>query len=157
MKNPLLLIIVILITTSFQSDILQIEIVRESKTDKCILGSLNANGIEICKTLELPRKQNQNDISSIPSGVYKGILRYDHTDQWRIELENVVDRTHIQIHMGNYTSNTIGCILVGTKTNKNNCSVLDSKTAYWELKKSFYGTEFPNSTPDKEIEIIIHD
>ena len=156
MKIYLITLLGMFFFTSFQPDVLQIEIVRETKTNNCILGRMNANGVAICKTLELPWKENEEDISSVPAGDYKGTLRYDHTDQWRIELENVKDRTHVQIHIGNYTTDTKGCILVGTTANKN-CSVTDSKTAYWKLKKAFYGTEFPNSTPNKEIEISIHD
>ncbi|RXM52933.1 hypothetical protein BOQ64_00520 [Chryseobacterium sp. CH25] len=117
------------------------------------MGYLIANGKSICYTLELPWKDNLNNISCIPIGTYKGILRYDKKDGWRIQLDNVPNRTGVQIHMGNYTTQIEGCVLVGTDAKVENCSVLNSSAAYVKLKEAFYGTNNPNSTPNKKITV----
>src|SRR5262245_31373854 len=123
----------------------ELTVARQYGSSKCTMGYLAANSKIICYTLEPPWKDNKNDVSSIPAGKYSGTLRYDHTDRWRIELQNVPKRTNVQIHIGNYPSNTLGCILVGKKATVDKCQVLDSATAYKELKKSFYGTDNPTS------------
>ena len=113
------------------------------------------NGKIIAYALERPWKGNAPLISSIPDGNYGGVLRYDHSDQWRIELTGVPGRTSVQIHTGNIADDSEGCILIGLQLGDDLCSVVDSKKSYAELKKAFYGTATPNSTPDKKITIII--
>lgn len=132
-------------------DIFEITIERESSTDQCTMGYMSVNGEIFCYTLELPWLDNLNSMSCIPKGTYSGILRYDKPDGWRIQLEDVPDRTGIQIHMGNYTSNTTGCILVGANANVENCTVTGSATAYAKLKEKFYGTPNPISCPNLNI------
>jgi hypothetical protein len=41
--------------------------------------------------------------------------------------------------------------LVGTGATVDNCSVQNSFIAYSELRKAFYGTSNPNSSPNKTI------
>ncbi|WYZ18476.1 DUF5675 family protein [Flavobacterium soyae] len=105
----------------------------------------------LCYTLELPWADNLNNISCIPPGQYNGVLRYDKPDGWRIQLEDVPERTGVQIHVGNYTSEIQGCILLGQDAKLENCSVQNSSKAYSKLKKAFYGTDTPTSTPNKKI------
>lgn len=107
----------------------KIEISRKSTTDQCIMGYLLVNGEVICYTLELPYVGNINGISTIPAGQYTGFVREDGSKGWRIELENVQGRKNIQIHIGNYTSQIIGCTLVGMGANVEGCAVSDSKKA----------------------------
>ncbi|HYC30130.1 MAG TPA: DUF5675 family protein, partial [Chitinophagaceae bacterium] len=89
--------------------------------------------------LELPDVINKQYISSIPKGVYPAFIRTDGTKGWRIELEDVPNRTNIQIHVGNYTSNIDGCILIGTKVDIDNCAVLNNvrKEAMDKLQNAF--------------------
>ncbi len=64
-------------------------------------------------TLEEPWKDNQREISCIPTGTYK-LKEHDGThfkDVW--EVCNVPNRTAILIHAGNTIKDTRGCILVG--------------------------------------------
>lgn len=122
-------------------------------SNNCTMGYLVADGEVICYTLELPWEDNSNFISCILPGTYNGILRYDKTDGWRIQLEDVPNRTAVQIHIGNYTKDTKGCILVGTGAKTDDCSVQNSILAYSKLKEAFYGTSTPNSTPNKTITI----
>jgi len=132
-------------------------IARKYKSGDCTSGYLAVNGNVIAYTLELPWKGNVPFISSIPVGQYKATLRYDHTDQWRIELQGVPDRPFVQIHTGNTPDDTEGCILIGTRLGTDLCSVLDSKAAYAALRTAFYGSPNPNATPNKSITVSVED
>lgn len=154
-KINLFFLIIVSTYSSFcnaQTDF-KLTIERKSTTTTCSMGYLIANNKVICYTLELPWIDNLNNISCIPEGTYSGILRYDKTDGWRIQLENVPNRTGVQIHMGNYTKEIKGCILVGTDAKADDCSVQNSTTAYTKLKEAFYGTSTPNSTPNRNITV----
>ena len=102
-------------------------------------------------TLELPWRNNLNEISRIPTGAYKASTRSDGDLGWRIELDSVPTRDHVQIHLGNFPKNSIGCILLGTgRSAPSGCMVTGSAQALTELR-SRYGTA------TREIEIVIKD
>ena len=72
-----------------------------------------------CYTLELPWKDNENRVSSVPEGTYtvefraaeeSGSYDYDH-----FILRGVEGRSYILIHAGNLYTHTLGCILVGDR------------------------------------------
>ncbi|MFV5701741.1 DUF5675 family protein [Flavobacterium sp. XS2P12] len=152
MKNLILSIIsTLLFNNSYCQEDFEITIEREYSTNQCTMGYMSISDEIFCYTLELPWKDNINNISCIPKGTYSGILRYDKTDGWRIQLENVPNRTGVQIHMGNYTSEITGCVLVGTNANVDNCTVTDSGTAYIRLKEKFYRNPNPISCPNLNI------
>jgi hypothetical protein len=115
--------------SAYSQDRFELTVERKLSSENCTMGYLIANDKVVCYTLELPWKDNSNDISCIPLGSYNGILRYDKKDGWRIQLQNVPNRTGVQIHLGNYTREINGCILVGTNANINNCYVQNSSTA----------------------------
>ncbi|GAL18546.1 hypothetical protein JCM19235_1969 [Vibrio maritimus] len=73
---------------------------------------LNIEGFR-CFTLELPWRNNQQNISCIPAGTYWAFKRISPSNGAVLQLEGVPNRTFIQIHKGNYTSQIAGCILVG--------------------------------------------
>jgi hypothetical protein len=133
----------------------RLTIARKYKGDKCTSGYLAVNGNIIAYATELPFRNNAPLISAIPDGQYGGILRYDHVDQWRIELTGVPGRTNIQVHTGNTPDDSEGCILVGLKLGDDLCSVIDSKKAYDALRTAFYGSPNPVSTPDKTITVVV--
>ncbi len=145
--------IVLIISQTSAQDVMNIEIERRYETEKCIQGYLFVNSKAIAYTMELPWKDNEVNISAIPKGKYSGIIRYDKKDGWRIQLENVPDRTGVQIHIGNYTSEIQGCTLVGLTVDTEKCKLVKSKEAYEKLKEAFYGSSSPISTPD--IKIIV--
>ena len=127
-----------------------ITIDRLESHSSSIIGQLSVNGKPLCYTLELAWLWNSKNVSCIPTGRYQAKLRYDHKDQWRIELMGVPGgRTHIQIHVGNYPRDVEGCVLVGTSYSGN--AVLNSARAYDLLKAEFYGSGNVTSSPDKTI------
>lgn len=83
-----------------------------------ILGTLFVDGVKICSTLELPWRDNQDNTSCIPAGVYD--LRKIKSPHFGIVFEvlNVKDREDILIHSGNNVEDTLGCILLAEKWGK---------------------------------------
>lgn len=102
----------------------------------CTVGILNYGIFARACTLELPYKSNQQNVSCIPSGYYKAQYRKSPSNGDVLELKNVPDRSFIQIHSGNYTSQIAGCILVGDSTvDINNDGILDVANSKGALEK----------------------
>jgi hypothetical protein len=135
---------------------MEIEVIRTQNLNGCTIGTMGVNNSSLAASLELPWNDNQQNMSRIPAGTYSTILRYDHADAWRLELTGVPGHDHIQIHMGNWPSDSTGCILIGKVWN-GGCKIEKSKEAYDALKLAFYGTATPNSTPDKTVTVTIQD
>jgi hypothetical protein len=66
-----------------------------------------------CKTLELAWKNNQQQISCIPTGTYKVVKRWSEKYGNHFHVLNVPGRSFILIHQGNFYKEILGCILVG--------------------------------------------
>lgn len=80
--------------------------------DNATIGFLKYGDFKCC-TLELPWKDNNQNVSCIPAGIYDAV-KYDspkHGDV--ILLLDVHNREMIEVHSGNYTRQILGCILVG--------------------------------------------
>ena len=92
-------------------------LVRLEDDGKQTLGELNVyNGLEkvfSCKTLELPYLMNIQNISCIPIGLYTVVPRYSEKYKNHYHVIDVDRRDSILIHIGNYKTQTEGCILVG--------------------------------------------
>jgi hypothetical protein len=129
-------------------------IYREYKSDSCISGYLAVENKVIAYTLERPDVANLNGFSAVKAGVYPAHLRYDKTDQWRIQLENVPNRTAVQIHIGNQVTDSGGCILVGLQLDADLCALSDSSGAYARLKKAFSAVLGETDLP-KEVDIQV--
>ena len=95
---------------------------REDYTDKQVTGTLTLfdgrKKIFSCKTLELPWRDNETEISCIPTGKYNAKKRvspkYKHSYHVTSPgKDQVVGRDWILIHPGNYFRDIRGCILVG--------------------------------------------
>ena len=92
-------------------------IIRETFTDKSTIGNLYLDGEWLCDTLELPYRDNQRSISCIPAGQYKVRLRTAREsatrDYLHLLVEDVPNRDFVLVHIGNKSSDSRGCILVG--------------------------------------------
>lgn len=90
-----------------------ITITRDLMTSEATLGRLRVNGFE-CVTLELPWRDNAEDVSCIPPGTYKARITYSNKFKRALpELLDVPGRSKVRIHAGNTTRDTQGCVLVG--------------------------------------------
>lgn len=96
---------------------------RFSDDGKQALGDLSYGSFN-CKTLERPWKNNQSNISCIPTGVYE--CKYTFSPRllkYTYEILNVPNRTGIRLHSGNYAfklngkPDIYGCILLGNGYN----------------------------------------
>ncbi|MFB6249775.1 MAG: DUF5675 family protein [Salinibacter sp.] len=72
-----------------------------------------------CYTLELPWKDNENQVSCIPTGEYtvrhRGATQSGSYDYDHFILRDVEGRSYILIHAGNLYAHTLECILVGDR------------------------------------------
>jgi len=95
-------------------------IIRETFTEVSTIGNLYLNGEWLCDTLELPYLDNQRSVSCIPEGQYKVRLRTAREsatrDYLHLLVEDVPNRDFILVHIGNKSSDTRGCVLVGIGT-----------------------------------------
>lgn len=97
-------------------------IIRTITSDQGTEGFLTAPDINfICKTLELPWRDNERNISCIPSGEYITVIRQSPKFGRKYWLTNVPGRSWIMIHSGNvagdiskgYRTHAQGCLLLG--------------------------------------------
>lgn len=91
-----------------------------------------------CKTLELPWKENRNRISCIPPGTYKCRFYNSPSKGEVLLLYNVPERSYIEIHIGNYNRDILGCIIVGYEWRDIDgdrlMDVVNSRVAFSRLK-----------------------
>ena len=78
-----------------------------------LLNSLN-EVVEEFWSLELPNKDNQRRISCIPEGVYKARKHNSPKHGLSLWLQDVPNRSEILIHKGNYHTDILGCIIIGS-------------------------------------------
>ena len=92
-------------------------LIRDTFTKESTIGKLFINGESFCDTLENPYINNERNISCIPEGQYKVRLRLAREsatrDYLHLLVQDVPNRDFILVHIGNYPSQTQGCILVG--------------------------------------------
>lgn len=103
-------------------------LVRTSTSDQGTHGVLVFDGFT-CHTLELPWRDNERNISCIPTGHY----RCSEVDSPKFgkayQIHDVPERSHILFHRGNWASEVKGCILLGSARTimANQEAVLQSK------------------------------
>lgn len=91
---------------------------RIQENDKQTIGHLfvrhNDGGvIAIFSTIELPDRGNQRNISSIPCGKYQVKKRWSIKYGNHFHIMDVMGRSMILIHKGNFYNQTQGCVLIG--------------------------------------------
>lgn len=75
-------------------------------------GQLSVNGEVFCATLERAKDDPQHPC--IPAGLYKVLLFFSPKfNRIMPHIMDVPGRTAIEIHWGNMTADTDGCVLVG--------------------------------------------
>lgn len=106
---------------------------QDSETPSILKGAIYHRDRYLCQTLELPYRDNQSFISSIPPGTYPLSLKKHKGAKLnhRIQLLNVPHRSNILIHTGNSYLDTDGCILTGLSYQ--NTKIRHSLKAYRRL------------------------
>lgn len=94
---------------------------REASTDQGTPGYLYLNDDLVCRTLELPWRENRSMASCVPAGVYQvNYMAQSGSGKYRdvYHVTNVPGRSQILVHAGNYAgdkalgyaSDLLGCI-----------------------------------------------
>lgn len=108
----------------------------------CTIGRIeDAEGQQVCFTLELPWKDNLPSVSCIPAGDYvcrrdmHGKTKPNPYQVW--EVTGVPGRSEIHIHKGNRARDVLGCIIVGERLGMlgGERAVLDSAKAFAHLMR----------------------
>ena len=98
-------------------------LIRDTFSKESTIGELFLNGERLCDTLENPWLDNQRNISCIPEGEYPVRIRLPRESATRdyihLLVKDVKDRDYILFHIGNFPSQTKGCILVGLGSKQN--------------------------------------
>lgn len=100
-----------------------VNLFRLKRSDQGTEGLLVAGDFN-CRTLELPWRDNQKQISCIPAGEYDVETRLSNKYGRVYWVRHVPNRTYILIHSGNYggdkskgyKTHIMGCILLGKKS-----------------------------------------
>jgi len=97
----------------------------------------NNSVIDSWDSLELPWLNNQKYISCIPKGIYKAKKHNSPKFGECLWIQDVPNRSEILVHKGNYYTDILGCVLIGTGLSDINkdgeIDVVSSKTAIGEL------------------------
>ena len=101
-------------------------------------GKLECEGKLICKTIELPWKNNETKVSCIPDGKYFIKKRYSKKYQWHLEILNVQNRSFILFHPANNALRELhDCIAPVTKHSGPGLGLM-SRKAFAKLRKMVY-------------------
>jgi hypothetical protein len=109
---------------------------RSESGERGTFGVLVVNGSSgerfQCVTLELPWRMNAHDVSCIPAGVYPVHFRWSqHHDCFVYEVRDVPNnRKDVEFHVGNFLSNSRGCILVGSGVAHDHSMIVGSRLAF---------------------------
>ena len=100
-------------------------LIRYTRTETAVLGSLYLNGAFVCYTLE-------NAAKAIPCGLYN--VQNSQSPKFKRELPLISNSTikanrGIRIHRGNTYKDSQGCILVGMGRSTEKSSVTESASA----------------------------
>ncbi|MBP5202286.1 hypothetical protein J6Z39_09120 [bacterium] len=123
----------------------QVILTRLNHIETCEVGLLyirTRNLVWNCRTLELPWKNNQPQVSCIPAGTYT--CRRINSPKFgdTFEVCGVPKRSGILFHPGNSVpKDSQGCILLGLETerNSNNYTLLASRAAFKTFLKMLSG------------------
>ncbi|EMY3553636.1 DUF5675 family protein [Flavobacterium psychrophilum] len=101
-------------------------------------GILECKGKFICKTIELPWKNNETKVSCIPEGKYFIKKRYSKKFDWHLAILDVKNRSFILFHPANNALQELnGCIAPVTKFSGPGLGLMSQK-AFTKLKDLVY-------------------
>lgn len=120
--------------------IYNLSMIRDIHQDRQTKGRLfvldeNLQAVFSCFTLELPWKENRQNISCIPVGRYQVVPRYSEKYSHHLHILDVPGREWILIHEANYVHQLRGCIAVGRERLDINGDGLSDVTASVATKK----------------------
>jgi hypothetical protein len=111
-------------------------------------GWLYLNGALLCRTIELPWKDNRVGYSCIPEGTYALKKRFSVNKQWHLEVLDVPGRSYILVHPANNAMKELkGCIApvtnivgrgVGSYSRQAMAIVRDACYRAFELKETVF-------------------
>lgn len=107
-------------------------ITRDKKFIDCILSTMVAKG-NTFYTLERPWLENVSDISCIPVGAYRCTFKNHEKLGDIYVVEDVPGRSAIYLHIGNYVTDSHGCVLVGLGRDIEKKTVISSRLAMKSL------------------------
>lgn len=98
-----------------------LELKRKIFTDDSTIGELSIDGEFICFTLEdKVRETKIQNVTAIPYGKYEIVINFsNHFQQYMPLLLSVPGYEGVRIHSGNKSTDTEGCILVGSSKSLN--------------------------------------
>jgi hypothetical protein len=115
-----------------------LELKRKIFTDDSTIGELSIDGIFVCYTLEdKVRDAKIKNVTAIPYGKYEIAITFSNRfQQYMPLLLNVPGFEGVRIHSGNKSTETEGCILVGSTRSLNfiGKSRVTYKTLFNKLK-----------------------
>ena len=115
---------------------MEIDLIYDQAYSRSTGWTLGINGLFQCFALGLPLEfegvANVPNKTCCPYGRFEAHLRFSpHNACEVIELIDVPDRQNIEIHIGNFPENILGCWCVGLKRNDN--AVISSTAAFNDL------------------------
>lgn len=129
-----------------------VQLLRIRRSDQGTIGILSTPYGFNCHTLELPWRDNKNNISCIPPGEYLTRIRISPKYGEVYHVQKVPNRTFILIHSGNwagdvdkgYRTHVNGCILLGLKRGflDGQVAVLNSRLAVTRFMRNMNNSDF---------------
>ena len=133
-------------------------LVRTAYFKSGVWGCIYRDNVPVCATLERPFLLGDNGLtkvneSCVPTGTYKFDIVMRHKGQSNAylvpELQAVPGRSRIQIHIGNWIKDSLGCILVGTEMSSSggDCAMILSSGLAFRRLMDLRETDPPSSLP----------
>ena len=118
---------------------MELQLIRVANTLDGMFGVFASEWTPFCVSLEKPWRDNAQNISCIPSGLYECTPHYDvEHPEWGMiyALLDVPGRSGIWIHPANLEHDLRGCIAPGNRYDRlsGRDGVLESKAALRELR-----------------------
>lgn len=142
----------------------KLKLIRLKTNDHGTFGVLvSDDGRFMCWTLELPWRNNQANISCIPTGKYEAQRKHSprfNKPLYRLNDSQTAPRSAILIHAGNYAGDTKkgfksdaqGCILLGGELATRNLSGLKQEMI---LNSQYVMENFHNHMQGEDLELTI--